>query len=104
MASGFQDEVERLRAAAVPGAAGRLRDLFDYLADRGPTSDPATQADIASAVFGQDETHADDATVRVYIHRLRKKLDDHYRARPPHEGQARLEIPAGSYALRTLAE
>ncbi|MEO6041476.1 MAG: hypothetical protein ABIP41_06215, partial [Croceibacterium sp.] len=37
-------------------------------------------------------------TVRVYIHRLRKRLDDHYAAHPPAAG--RLTIPAGSYVLR----
>lgn len=100
----FQQEVERLRRGNVPGAAGRLRQLFDYLADRGPTAEAASQADIASAVFDQHETHADDATVRVYIHRLRKRLEDHYRAHPPADGAARLELPAGIYALRVLAE
>lgn len=103
MDENFAAEVERLRAASVPGASGRLRELFDYLAERGPSGDPATQGQIASAVFGQDETFADDATVRVYVHRLRKRLEDHYLSRPPAEGQARLEIPAGIYALRMQA-
>lgn len=99
---GYLAEVERLRAEGVPGRAGRLRELFDYLAERGPDGTSATQAEIGQAVFGQAETEADDATVRVYIHRLRKKLEDHYAAHPPQAGQAELEIPAGIYALKQV--
>ncbi len=53
-------------------------------------------------MFGQIETDADDATVRVYVHRLRKKLEDHYTANPPAEGAPQLEIPAGVYALQLV--
>jgi hypothetical protein len=101
--AGYRAEVSRLAADGVVGRAGRLRELFDYLAERGPEAPPATQAEIAQAVFRQDESDADDATVRVYVHRLRKKLDDHYRRYPPGAGQAQLEIPAGVYSLRHTA-
>ena len=33
----FEEEIARLRAAGVPGTAGRLSDLFDWLADHGRT-------------------------------------------------------------------
>lgn len=98
----YRAEVARLLAAGVAGKAGRLAELFDYLAQRGPLAPSATQAEIAAAVFGQTETDADDATVRVYVHRLRKKLDDHYRDHPPARGATVLEIPAGVYALQLL--
>lgn len=100
----YEAEVERLRVESVPGKAGRLRELFDYLASRGPAGESATQAEIGEAVFGQTETDADDATVRVYVHRLRKKLEDHYAAKPPQPGQAELEIPAGIYALKQVGQ
>ena len=96
----FEAEVERLRREGVPGASGRLRELFDYLAARGPDGEPATQAEIGAAVFGQADADSDDATVRVYIHRLRKRLEDHYSAHPAARAGTRLEIPAGIYALR----
>ncbi|OYX10255.1 MAG: hypothetical protein B7Z08_01490 [Sphingomonadales bacterium 32-68-7] len=58
----FADEVARLRAANVVGESGRLRELFDYLAARGPGSLPASQAEIADTVFGQPDVAGDDAT------------------------------------------
>ncbi len=97
-------EVQRLREAGVVGQSGRLRDLFDFMADRGENSPPATQADLAAEVFGQFEPDADDATVRVYVHRLRKKLDDFYLSNPPAPGEGRLDIPAGVYALQFQIE
>src|SRR3954451_23005924 len=94
----FADEVARLRDSGLVGHSGRLRDLFDFLAERGSEGEPATQADIAETVFGQPQTEVDDATARVYIHRLRKRLEQFYRGHD--EAAARLVIPAGAYALR----
>lgn len=96
----FEAEIARLRAAGVPGASGRVRELFDWLAARGPDADSATQDELAREVFGQQETEADDATVRVYVHRLRKKIEDFYAANGRGEGGARVELPSGTYALR----
>ena len=72
----FGAEVARLRGAGIAGQGGRLADLFDFLAGRGPDAPPATQAEIAGAVFRQALVDADDASVRVYVHRLRKRLED----------------------------
>ena len=99
----FAAEVARLQASAALGETGRLRELFDYLAARGPASAPATQAEIADAVFGQPDTEGDDATARVYVHRLRKRLEDFYAAEGQGPGGARLALPAGTYALRLAA-
>ena len=97
---GYKEEVERLREAGVAGRNGRLRDLFDYLAARGPEAESASQADISVAVFGEAQNDADDATVRVYVHRLRKKIDDYYSRHDPAPDGMRLEIPSGVYGLR----
>ncbi|MGZ3197052.1 MAG: winged helix-turn-helix domain-containing protein, partial [Croceibacterium sp.] len=94
----FADQVARVRDSGLVGYSGRLRDLFEFLAERGPEGEPATQADIAETVFGQRQAEADDATARVYIHRLRKRLEQFYAGRDDDEG--RLIIPAGAYALR----
>lgn len=70
------------------------------MAQRGLEAESASQDDLAREVFGQETSDADDATVRVYIHRLRKKLEDFYAANEAGEGGARLVLPSGTYALR----
>jgi hypothetical protein len=92
----FEREVERIRASGVLGRTGRLRELFDFLAQRGPAQ-PVSQADIAYGVFGQLDAGADDATARVYVHRLRKRLAEFYAREGAEAG--RLTLPAGSYEL-----
>jgi hypothetical protein len=92
----FEREVERIRASGVLGRTGRLRELFDFLAQRGPAQ-PVSQADIAYGVFGQLDAGADDATARVYVHRLRKRLAEFYAREGAEAG--RLRLPAGSYEL-----
>ena len=96
----FLAELARVRGSGVLGDSGRLRELFDYLAGRGADAVPASQADIADSVFGQADTEGDDATVRVYIHRLRKRLDEFYTSDGVSPDRARLTLPAGTYALR----
>jgi len=96
----YAAEVARVQASGALGEAGRLRELFDYLAARGPSSAPATQAEIADTVFGQPDTEGDDATARVYVHRLRKRLEDFYAANGDGAQGARLVLPPGTYALR----
>lgn len=96
----FCAEIVRVRAGGALAESGRLRELFDYLAERGPDAPPATQADIADAVFGQPDTAGDDATARVYVHRLRKRLEEFYAAQGEGAEGARLVLPAGTYALR----
>lgn len=95
---GFMSEVERVRESGLVGRTGRLRDLFDFLASRGPEAEPASQAEIAETVVGQAAAEPDDATARVYVHRLRKRLEQFY-DRGEHGGR-RLVLPAGTYALR----
>jgi hypothetical protein len=96
----FLAEIHRVRTSGVLAEGGRLRELFDYLAGRGPGAPPATQADIADSVFGQPDSAGDDATARVYIHRLRKRLEEFYAAAGAGAQGARLVLPAGTYALR----
>lgn len=96
----FAEESERLRASGVFGVSGRLLDLFDYLAERGAEAVPASQAEIAIAVLDQRGTDSDDATVRVYIHRLRKRLEDFYSNDEDDAGHGMITLPVGIYALR----
>lgn len=93
-------EVDRIRRDGVLGAHGRLVDLFEYLASRMAEERSPKEAEIALEVFGKSDTGVgrDDAAVRVYIHRLRKRLEDHYLRSPSPHGR-RLAIPKGEYRL-----
>jgi len=96
----FNAAVARVRQSGTLGESGRLLELFDFLAARGPDTPSVSQAEIAESVFGQTDTGVDDATVRVYIHRLRKRLEDFYAAEGEQSDAPRLTLPPGTYALR----
>jgi hypothetical protein len=97
---GARAEAARIRQSGVLGAQGRLLELFDYLAARMDDERSPKEAEIAHAVFGKSgaEASRDDAAVRVYIHRLRKRLEDYY-LRSPALPDQRLIIPKGEYRL-----
>jgi hypothetical protein len=94
----------RLRAANALGRSESLRHLFDFLVSR--SGDPATpkETEVAAAIFsaGANFDASQDASVRVYIHRLRQKLDDYYNSAGRHEAE-RLAIPKG-IGYRLIAE
>jgi len=91
-------QVARIRESGVLGRSHGLARLFDYLAD--PVRDGRTlrEADVAQDVFGRELDLAGDASVRVYVHRLRKKLEEFY-AGPGAAEPFRLVIPVGEYRL-----
>src|SRR5262245_46265514 len=93
-------EIARVRESGVLGASGRLVELFDFLATRSADSGPPKEAEIALAVFGKADSEAmrDDPVARVYIHRLRKRLDDFY-LRHGNPSGVRLDIPKGDYRI-----
>ncbi|MAP94828.1 MAG: hypothetical protein CMK07_07755 [Ponticaulis sp.] len=92
-------EIDRLRSLGIPARSGRIRELFDYLAERSLEGTTPKEAEIAHEVFGRDLSNdADDSSVRVYIHRLRKRLEDHY-LRETDSPDAQITIPLGEYQL-----
>lgn len=92
-------EIERLQAAGIPAKSGRLAELFAYLGKRSLEDNPPKEIEIAADVFGRQVMPDDgDSTVRVYVHRLRKRLEDFYLRNPPEEGQM-ISIPLGEYRL-----
>lgn len=97
-------EIARVRESGVLGATGRLVELFDFLASRSADSRPPKEAEIALAVFGKADSEAlrDDPVARVYIHRLRKRLDDFYLRHGMPSG-VRLDIPKGDYRIVCVA-
>jgi hypothetical protein len=78
--------------------------LFDYLVEVSARNERPKELEVAAAVFGRDAGFdgAQDASVRVAAHRLRRKLEDHY-AGPGRGAAARLTVPRGEYRLVVVA-
>lgn len=90
-------QVERVLAAKGLGRSVALEHLLRFLLVCALEGRAPKEAEIADMVF--DRSHEDvlpDASVRVYVHRLRGKLDAFYARHPeaPH-----LILPKGSYLL-----
>lgn len=97
-AEALERQVVRVRDSGVLGRSRGLSRLFDYLADPARGRRTLSEADVAADVFGRDLGLSGDASVRVYVHRLRKKLDAFY-AGPGADEPQRLVIPVGEYRL-----
>jgi hypothetical protein len=99
----LQQEVARIQVSGVLGEA-RLRTLFDYLAKNTLARHSPKEIAIAVDVFGKNSDFdvAQDALVRVYIHKLRKALDEFYGSRS--EPGARLHLPRGEYRLQVSTD
>jgi hypothetical protein len=92
-------EADRLRERKALGRSDLLRSLFDFLIERSLDGAPPKEVEIAIAVFGKGAGFdmSQDASVRVYVHRLRKKLDEFYADDAPTSG--RLTVPKGEYRI-----
>lgn len=91
-------QVERVRESRVLDRSQSLTRLFDYLAAAAREDRSLRETDVAQDVFGRLGDLSGDASVRVCIHRLRRKLHDYYAgegASQPH----RLTVPLGEYRL-----
>jgi hypothetical protein len=86
----------RLRAANLFGRSEALRKLFDFLVAHASDSQAPRELEVAEAIFGAgaDFDSTQDASVRVYIHRLRQRLDDYYAGTGNAEAN-RLALPKG---------
>ena len=82
------------------GRSDGLNRLFDYLAERAAEGARPKEFEVAAAVFGRTSAFdgSQDASVRVAVHRLRRKLDDFY-AGPGRDEPVRLAIPKGEYRM-----
>ncbi|MDB5716969.1 MAG: helix-turn-helix protein [Sphingomonas bacterium] len=95
----LQIEAARIRNAGTLGRSVPLTRLFDFLLARSLDGQTPKEVEVAQEVFGKDADFdmGADASVRVYIHRLRRRLEAFYRAAPA-QGD-RLFIPLGEYRL-----
>jgi hypothetical protein len=99
-AAGFAAEVERVRASNLFGRATQMQRMFDFLVACQAAGRVPKEMEVAVDGLGRGVTFdvAQDATVRVAAHKLRKRLDDFYRDEAPPSGM-RLAVPRGEYRL-----
>jgi hypothetical protein len=90
----------RLRGRHALGRSDGLNRLFDYLAECAVAGARPKEFEVAVAVFGRSSAFdgSQDASVRVAVHRLRRKLDDFYSDAGRDEA-VRLQIPKGEYRM-----
>ena len=95
----LREQAELLRADQALGRSPALERLFGFLLDCSLEGRSPKEIEIADRVFARAGDGAEqDASVRVYVHRLRRKLEDFYAGQGA--GQPlRLAIPKGSYRL-----
>ncbi len=89
---------ERIRASGMLGRSELLLRLFNFFVECSLAGKVPKEIEVALDVFGKraDFDVAQDAVVRVYIHKLRRKLDEYY-AGPGKHDEERLIIPKGEY-------
>ena len=90
---------DRILASDALGRSQALEPLFRYLLACSLEGRTPKELEVADEVFGRSAGSLDqDASIRVHIHRLRRKLDEYYAG--PGAGEAeRLIIPKADYRL-----
>lgn len=95
-------ELERqaalIRASGTLGKPGPVLRLFEFLLQRSLAGSAPKELEIAVAVFGKSASFdvSQDSLVRVYVHKLRRRLEDFYARQP---NATRLVIRKGQYRL-----
>lgn len=96
----LQRQADLFRASGLLGKPGALSRLFDFLLARSLAGDVPKEIEIALQVFGKGASFdvAQDSVVRVYVHKLRRRLED-FAARSLTPYDRRIAIPKGEYRL-----
>ena len=86
------------------GRSRHYRNLLEYLVECSLADKTPKEIDLAidGLKRGDDYDVSADSTVRVYVHQLRKKLDNYYQQHAP-GAEFRLVIPKGQYRLELEA-
>lgn len=94
------EHVRAVRDSGVLARSSHLNRLFDFLYRCHQAGRVPKEFEIAVEGLGRDAGFdaSQDALVRVYVHKLRRKLDEHYREAVTPDG-CRLSIPKGEYRL-----
>ncbi len=98
--STVQQQLQRIEGSGALGTSDKFVKLLRYLAEAAKRGLSPHEIDIAVDVFGKSPSFnaAEDSTVRVYVHKLRRKLENYYSSTGRNEAY-RLELPKGSYRL-----
>lgn len=96
----LQAHAHRILATGALGRSRLIQKLFDFLIECSATGRAPKETEVAIQVFGKDTGFdvAQDAMVRVYVHKLRRKLEEYYAG----AGQGDpfvLTIPKGAYRI-----
>src|SRR6201999_2776968 len=91
---------DRIRASGLLGRSGQLSRLFDYLVECSVLGKSPKEIDIAVEALGRGAEFdvTQDAVVRVYVHKLRRRLEEFYGG-PGSEESERIVIARGEYRL-----
>ena len=91
---------DRIRASGLLGRSGQLSRLFDYLVECSVLGKSPKEIDIAVEALGRGAEFdvTQDAVVRVYVHKLRRRLEEFYNGSGSGETQ-RIAIARGEYRL-----
>src|SRR5580658_9656322 len=94
----LQALADRLRATEALGRSQLIQKLFEFLIECSATGRAPKETEVALEVFGKDVGFdvAHDAVVRVYVHKLRRKLEEYYAA-AGRSDPFQLTIPKGAY-------
>src|SRR5580658_9597101 len=96
----LQALADRFRATGALGRSQLIQKLFDFLIECSATGRAPKETEVAIEVFGRDAGFdvAQDAMVRVYVHKLRRKLEEYY-STAGHNDPFHLTIPKGAYRI-----
>jgi len=96
----LQALADRIRATGALGRSQLIQKLFDFLIECSATGRAPKETEVAIEVFGKDSGFdvAQDAMVRVYVHKLRRKLEEYYSA-AGRSDPFQLTIPKGAYRI-----
>jgi len=91
---------QRIVDSGVLGRSAHYSALLDYLVECAIAGTTPKEIELAVDGLGRGEDYdvANDSSVRVYMHQLRKKLADYYREHEP-DADYELVIPKGQYGL-----
>jgi hypothetical protein len=96
----LKQQADRFRRSGLLGKPGALSRLFDFLLERSLAGEVPKELEIAVTVFGKSPGFdvAQDSVVRVYVHKLRRRLEQ-FNDRAPTPTGCRISIPKGEYRL-----